>query len=147
MGRGMFITCLYGELHLREHRFRYASAGHCPPWIFGGGAPETLRAGGKPLGLFPPALFDASLVEHEVPLEPGRTLLLYTDGLVEAMDPEGRQLGEAAVAGILAARKDGAAAVEALRSAVHRHRGGREATDDLTLLAVGRTAIRQAVPS
>jgi serine phosphatase RsbU (regulator of sigma subunit) len=92
MRPGMFLTCVYGILDTERHLFRYVCAGHCPPILLGSRTPRLLDAGGKPIGMFPDAVFERSLRTHEVRIEPGTGLLLYSDGLTEALDPSGQPL-------------------------------------------------------
>jgi sigma-B regulation protein RsbU (phosphoserine phosphatase) len=139
---GMFLTCVYGILDTERHQFRYVCAGHCPPIVFGSEAPRLLEAGGKPIGMFPDAVFERSLRTHETRLEPGAGLLLYSDGLTEALDPGGRPLG---LAKILTQLRDEPAApaakvVSGLLETVDRHRAERAHSDDLTLMVLRRTA-------
>ncbi len=137
---GMFVTCLYGVLNTRQNTFHYVSAGHCPPILFGAKEPRLLEAGGKPIGLFPDAIFERSLRAHTVQLEPGAGLVLYSDGLVEAMDTAGGTLGFEAVLGRLRALPAAppSAVVGSLLDAVDRHRGARAHSDDLTLIVLRR---------
>jgi serine phosphatase RsbU (regulator of sigma subunit) len=140
MARAMFVTCHAGVLDLKTGRYRYASAGHCAPLRFGAHGVEALLGGGKPLGMFPGAVFDRSLVERTASLAPGDGLLLFTDGLIEAFDAGGKPLGEEAVLKLLRARAPSAArVVEALLQQVAAHRGDRDVSDDLTLIVVRRS--------
>lgn len=143
MRRGMFVTCVYGVLDVRRHAFRYVSAGHCPPARFGASGAEWLPAGGKPLGLFPSPLFRKSLVEREVKLAPGDGLVLYTDGLPEALDPNGRTVGyEAVLETLRSARNDDADGVlRRLLGTCATHRRGRAQSDDVTLLVLRREPV------
>lgn len=139
MGRGMFITCLYGILDPVGGGFEYASAGHCKPLlVHSGGELEWLDAGGKAVGMFGSRLFDASLKPRRVSLLPGDCLLLYTDGLPEAMDGDHNQLGLDPVEEVArAAAEQGAGSlVKRLLELVDGHRAGAHANDDLTLLAL-----------
>jgi serine phosphatase RsbU (regulator of sigma subunit) len=142
MRPGMFLTCVYGVLDTERHVFRYVCAGHCPPIVFGPDSTRLLEAGGKPIGMFPDALFERSLRPHEVRIEPGTGLLLYSDGLTEAMDPAGRTLGLEAILARL--RSQHAASADAivggLLESVDRHRAGRAHSDDLTLMVLRRAA-------
>ena len=140
MRRGMFVTCFYGVLDAHENVLTYVSAGHCPPLAFGAGAPRWLEAGGKAIGMFPQPVFQKSLVRRDVRLRPGEGLVLYTDGLVECMDPGGRELGGQAVLERLARlpRPAPQAVVDDLFAAVARHQAGSPASDDLTVLVLRR---------
>jgi len=85
----MFVTCLYAVLDPATGHLRYANAGHDLPYRAGPGGVEELRARGMPLGLLPGMGYE----EKEVTLAPGDTLLLYSDGLVEAHDPQREMYG------------------------------------------------------
>jgi serine phosphatase RsbU (regulator of sigma subunit) len=86
----MFVTCLYAILDPRSGRLRYANAGHdLPYWRHQGGGAEELRARGMPLGLMPGMDYE----EKEIVLEIGDRVLFYSDGLVEAHNPEGEMFG------------------------------------------------------
>jgi sigma-B regulation protein RsbU (phosphoserine phosphatase) len=148
MGRGMFVTCLYGVLNTRTHRFSYVSAGHCPPLSFGRRGATYLPAGGKPVGMFPEKIFTASLKPRTVELRPGEGLLLYTDGLIEAMNARGEQLGGDAVLQTLQrlASNPRAQVNEALLGLVEKHRDGHTLSDDLTLLSFQRSATTSEEP-
>ena len=78
----MFVTCLYAVLNPATGHLLYANAGHDLPYRAGPGGVEELRARGMPLGLLPGMGYE----EKETTLSPGDTLLLYSDGLVEAHD-------------------------------------------------------------
>jgi len=144
MRKGMFVTCLYGVLDARSHRFDYASAGHCPPLLYGASRSRWLEAGGKPIGLFEDRMFESSLREQQVVLQPDECLLLYTDGLVEAMNMTGDQLGEDPVAQLLTGHgaDPPSVSVDRLRKCVKKHRGDRLPTDDLTLVVLRRLQLQ-----
>jgi sigma-B regulation protein RsbU (phosphoserine phosphatase) len=149
----MFVTCLYGVLDARTHQFSYVSAGHCPPLLYGARGATYLPAGGKALGMFPESMFTASLKPQVVQLQHAEGLLLYTDGLIEAMNAQSNQLGSDAVrrhAAQLAV--DGSTQVtDALLGLVDSHRDGHPLSDDLTLLSIRRKAVsalpRQTTPA
>jgi sigma-B regulation protein RsbU (phosphoserine phosphatase) len=140
MKRGMFVTCQYGLLNTRKHTFHYASAGHCAPVVFGASKPRCVASQGKPIGLFPERVFLTSLTRHEFTLEPGDGLLLYTDGLVEAMNKDGAQLGYSAVFRCLRewSQASHGSVVDMLCQRVAAHRGKLPPSDDLTMVALQR---------
>ena len=84
----MFVTCLYGVLDPATGRLRYANAGHNLPMSAPDGVVE-LRATGMPLGAMP----DMTYEEKEATLAPGDTVLLHSDGLVEAHNREREMFG------------------------------------------------------
>lgn len=139
IGRGMFITCIYGILDPESHRFVYGNAGHCPPIVYGGTAGVREQApGGFALGMFAPSVFQTNVFESVVELRAEEGILLYTDGLVEAMDPAQQQLGLDPVLGVVHRDPDAELLVQRLVRVVEDHRQDGPATDDLTLLAVKR---------
>jgi len=83
---GMFVTLLYGILHGRNGEFLYARAGHELPMILDpeGQAIAVPQGSGQLLGLFP----DPSLDEQTILIPPGGKLLLYTDGVTDAVDSQ-----------------------------------------------------------
>ena len=85
----MFVTCLYGVLEPATGRFRFANAGHDLPYVKTADGAVELRARGMPLGLMTGMVYE----EKETVLAPGESLLLHSDGMVEAHDPEGRMFG------------------------------------------------------
>jgi len=85
----MFVTCLYCILDPKSGSLSYANAGHDLPYLHRNGEAEELRARGMPLGL----MSKMSYEEKETTLHVGEAALFYTDGLVEAHDPEGEMFG------------------------------------------------------
>jgi serine phosphatase RsbU (regulator of sigma subunit) len=85
----MFVTCFYAILEPESGTLRYANAGHDLPYLWQSGECEELRARGMPLGLMPGMSYE----EKEIVLQEGAVALLYTDGLVEAHDPQREMFG------------------------------------------------------
>jgi serine phosphatase RsbU (regulator of sigma subunit) len=86
----MFVTCFYAILDPKSGTLTYANAGHDLPYLRRrGGDCEELRARGMPLGLMPGMGYE----EKEVALDGGESALFYSDGLVEAHNPEGEMFG------------------------------------------------------
>jgi sigma-B regulation protein RsbU (phosphoserine phosphatase) len=84
-----YATAFLAVLEPAAGRLRYANAGHNPGLLLRrSGAVEQLAATGPPLGLLPGAQYGAA----EVTLAAGDLLLLYTDGITEAANPEGEEL-------------------------------------------------------
>jgi sigma-B regulation protein RsbU (phosphoserine phosphatase) len=85
-----YATAFLGILEPATGRLRYTNAGHNPPLVLrAGGTAEELGSTGVPLGLLPQAAYRAA----ETILGIGDILVLYTDGLVEAADPETNEYG------------------------------------------------------
>jgi serine phosphatase RsbU (regulator of sigma subunit) len=88
---GMFVTAQLVFLETAARRVRYASAGHCPVVLLSaeGGSGRVLEEGGLPLGVSRDEIYS----EHDGALLPGERLMMVTDGLVEAPDADGHELG------------------------------------------------------
>ncbi len=120
-----------------------ANAGHPPPLVIRAGGVEAIDADGLPIGMFRHSRFSPRTVR----LAPGDMLLLYTDGLLEAVDHEGAEYGAARLSARAAAlfRQPPAAAVESYVQDVTAFRGARGPADDLTIMAVQRTTATETV--
>jgi DNA-binding transcriptional regulator YhcF (GntR family) len=88
---GKFVTFFYGVLDTQGRRLTYTNAGHSPPLLVRQGqAARKLEAGAAVLGVFAEVDYEQDSIE----LLPEDRLLLFTDGITEAMDPSGREFGE-----------------------------------------------------
>ncbi len=85
----MFVTLFYGIIDIRRDELTYANAGHNPPYLIGpdNSVSALEGTGGVPLG----ALDGMQYAEKSVTLREGDTVFCYTDGVIEAMDPEGQE--------------------------------------------------------
>jgi serine phosphatase RsbU (regulator of sigma subunit) len=135
----MFITCLYAILDTRSGKLRYANAGHDLPYLRHKGRPgdaSELRATGMPLGLMPGMYYE----EKEAVLEAGDSILFYSDGLVEAHDPQREMFGFPRLQGLVGAHPGGATMVDFLLKELARFVGdGWEQEDDITLVTLERS--------
>src|ERR671920_1453262 len=143
----MFITCLYAILDLESGHLVYANAGHDLPYRRRAGRSEgadELRATGMPLGLMPGMGYE----EKEIVLERGDSVLFYSDGLVEAHDPERDMFGFPRLQGLVGAhRSDGPAMVNFLLSELARFTGEEwEQEDDITLVTLDRSETARPTP-
>jgi serine phosphatase RsbU (regulator of sigma subunit) len=137
----MFITCLYAILNLESGLLRYANAGHDLPYrrrrrsSEAGGA-EELRATGMPLGLLPGMSYE----EKEIVLDRGDSVLFYSDGLVEAHDPERKMFGFPRLQGLVGAHPGGATMIDFLLEELAHFVGDSwEQEDDITLVTLQRS--------
>ncbi len=98
MDPGKFITLFYGILNLENKTFTYTNAGHNFPFLLDKeGKVKTLEKGGTVLGI----LKDAPYEEETVQLEPSNLLLLFTDGITEAVNVEEEMFEEERLLAIL----------------------------------------------
>jgi serine phosphatase RsbU (regulator of sigma subunit) len=135
----MFVTCFYCILDPRRGSLTYANAGHDLPYVRrSGGDCEELRARGMPLGL----MSGTSYEENEVVLDAGEAALFYSDGLVEAHDPEGEMFGFPRLQALVSEHGEEERSLEeALLEELYSFVGeGWEQEDDITLLTLRRSA-------
>jgi phosphoserine phosphatase RsbU/P len=88
--RNQFITAFYGILDASNRTLHYSNAGHNPPLLIDAqGAARFIEWGEQPLGMFR----DTRYHEHYHTFRPGEILVLYTDGVTEALSPNGEEFG------------------------------------------------------
>jgi serine phosphatase RsbU (regulator of sigma subunit)/predicted ester cyclase len=135
----MFVTCFYSVLEPHSGTLSYANAGHDPPYMRrGNDDADELRARGMPLGLMAGMEYE----EQRASLREGESVLFYSDGLVEAHDPEGEMFGFPRLRELIAhhAEEEGALG-EFLMDELYSFVGkGWEQEDDITLLTLRRSA-------
>ena len=133
----MFVTCFYAILHPKRGSLIYANAGHDVPYLHRSGGPEELRARGMPLGLMPGMEYE----EKEIVLDAGEAALFYSDGLVEAHDPEGHMFSFPRLQALIAEHAEKESLEEALLEELYSFVGEDwEQEDDITLLTLRRSA-------
>ncbi|HEX7998270.1 MAG TPA: GAF domain-containing SpoIIE family protein phosphatase [Pyrinomonadaceae bacterium] len=90
--RNQFVTAFYGVLDTSNKTLAYTNAGHNPPLLMDAdGTARFIERGGIPLGMFR----DTRYYEYYQAIESGQTLVLYTDGVTEAMNEKGEEYGRA----------------------------------------------------
>ena len=135
----MFVTCFYAILDPESGTLSYANAGHDPPYMRrGNDDADELRARGMPLGL----MVGMEYEEQRTSLREGENVLFYSDGLVEAHDPEGQMFGFPRLRELIAHHADEEEALgEFLMEELYSFVGeGWEQEDDITLLTLERSA-------
>jgi serine phosphatase RsbU (regulator of sigma subunit) len=136
----VFVTCFYAVLDPESGSLRYANAGHDLPYLRRrSGNCEELKARGMPLGLMPGMGYE----EKEIVLDAGDSAFFYSDGLVEAHDPQGEMFGFPRLRAIVAEHGEERALEDFLMVELHSFVGeGWEQEDDITLLTLRRSTIR-----
>jgi sigma-B regulation protein RsbU (phosphoserine phosphatase) len=132
-----FITFFMTVIDPVSGEMAYTNAGHNPPLIVrAGGGFETLKGGGVILGILPQAMYE----ESRIHMDPGDTLVLFSDGVTEAVDPHEEDFGEERLARLVTSLRDRPAAeiVEAIDSAVTEFTQGAPAADDITVVVARR---------
>ena len=135
----MFVTVLYAVYDPETGEFTYASGGHdAPLLVHSDGSSELLPlTGGIVLGIVP----DLAYGQNSVVLEHGETLVLYTDGVTEAMNGEGEQFGIERLRKVFSGRapKDANEAAHKVFEAVNTFADGAAQSDDITCLTLRRS--------
>jgi sigma-B regulation protein RsbU (phosphoserine phosphatase) len=133
---GKFITFFWGVLETESRQFRYVNAGHNPPMLIRkNGTVEKLEKGGLILGIMKTA---GAYQEGECLIEPGDVLLMYTDGVSEAMNPENIDFSEEALEKIAVGSRNSTAKgiIVAIQDALEVHTKGSPQSDDITMLVL-----------
>ena len=134
-----FVTLFYAELNPELGRLTFLNAGHNPPLIVhAGGTMEQLASGGLPLGI----MADAEFREGHTQLLPGDVLVIYSDGVSEAVNPTGEEFGPTRLYEVVARNLDASASGirDRIESALTKFCQGTPAADDITLVIVKRLA-------
>jgi sigma-B regulation protein RsbU (phosphoserine phosphatase) len=135
----MFVTMVY-LIILPDGSLTLARAGHTQPlvWRKKTGLVECLKSGGLAVGIDKGSVFERVTKDLTFELESGDCLLLYTDGVNEALDSKGQEYGEERLHAVLSqqAPHGPQAVVDGLIADVDRFLGGRRGHDDITLVAL-----------
>jgi len=128
-----FATMAYGVLS-RGGRLTYSNAGHNPPMVFTRGGVRRLEQGGLVLGLFPHAQYE----EETLQLDSGDVLVVFSDGVSEAIDVHGEEFGDDRIVSCIKANRhmDPAALLDCLLAAVRQFSEGTVQRDDVTAMIV-----------
>ena len=134
-----FVTLFYAELDPQKGELTFLNAGHNPPLIVhAGGTMEQLASGGLPLGI----MEDAEFREGRTQLLYGDVLVIYSDGVSEAVNPSGEEFGPTRLYEVVARNLDASAGGirDRIESALTKFCQGTPAADDITLVIVKRLA-------
>lgn len=140
----MFVSMIYLVLDQARGEVSLARAGHTYPllWRKAAAAVESIKSGGLAVGIDRGEVFSRVTKDTAFHMEPGDCLLLYTDGVDEAMNPQGDEFGEQRVVDALnrLAPQGARAVVDGLIAEVNAFTGGRRSHDDITLIALQKAA-------
>jgi serine phosphatase RsbU (regulator of sigma subunit)/anti-sigma regulatory factor (Ser/Thr protein kinase) len=137
-GVDMFITAQLAHVDMGGGKLVLASAGHCPLLLGRGKEVRAISPEGLPLGIMAETAFSV----HAEPLDAATCLLLYTDGLTEARNPEGEFFGQERLARWFQERMQQPASAEELKGELSRmleeFQGGALSNDDQTFLIMAK---------
>lgn len=128
-----YVTLLYGRL-AQTGEFLFCNGGHNPPLIFGKEGVRQIVAAGMPVGVFEAATYSLDSVH----LQPGDTMVIYSDGVTEAENVAGETFGDQRMAEVLEMHSTESASVvlEKLIDALRTFTKGADQLDDITALIV-----------
>lgn len=135
----LFVTAFFGILDQETGVLTYSNAGHNPPYLIrkNGDAPLPLSVTGMPLGIDEEALWGKVSVQ----MDPGDVLILYTDGIPDAQNPEGEFFQEERLIEVVRANANCSSAHELqtqIIEAVQQFMDGAPQFDDITLIVLAR---------
>lgn len=134
----MFVSLVYLMLEPVTGRVKYVNAGHNPPIYYSAasGQLQTLSRTGMVLGIDPEAFFD----QRALAMNPGDFILLYTDGLTDAIDAEENAFGMDRLQEVILANRTASAEelINEIEDALFAHMGDTTPIDDVTLLLLKR---------
>lgn len=130
-----FITFFWGILDLSRQELTYVNAGHNPPYLLHEGSVKELSAGGVILGVMPAFI---PYEQETVHFGPGDRLLIFTDGVTEAMNPEKCEFGEPAVLNRLNSWENETSSqlTDLLLADIRAFAAGESQSDDITIITV-----------
>ena len=134
----MFVTAFYGIYNIKTGEVTYTNAGHNPPYVVrANGSIERLPISKNIIVGF---IENFQFSEETLHLEPGDTLLLYTDGVTEAVDAELKEYGEERLETLLknTTQMGCQEMIDAVKADVKAFTEEAEQSDDITLLAIKR---------
>jgi sigma-B regulation protein RsbU (phosphoserine phosphatase) len=135
---GLFVSLFYGQLTPATGELTYVNAGHNLPLVYSQatGQATSLQRTGMPLGVDA----DATYAQQTLHLSPGDQLLLYTDGVTDALNARGEEFGFPRLQAALRDRPAGQAAevLEALERSLQAFTEGLAPFDDVTLVVAKR---------
>ncbi len=134
----MFVTVFYGIYDIKTGDVTYTNAGHNPPYVAkADGSVVKLPLSKNIIAGF---LKGYQFTEETLQLQHGDTLLLYTDGVTEAVDPDYEEYGEERLEALLknTSQVDCQQLIDAVKADVKVFANGAEQSDDITLLAIKR---------
>ena len=144
-GDNRYATLFYGEFNSQTQILRYVNAGHTAPiFISAKGEVTKLSGGDLPVGMFP----DATFQERRVKLTAGSSIVVYTDGVSDALNSEGEEFGEERIIRCLTSLPrsiDAEGICKRLAEQVAEWAAGADRFDDTTIMALSCQPLKRNV--
>jgi len=132
---GSFITFFWGILNIETQEFTYVNMGHNPPLLIREGSITKLKKGGMILGVLKTVIpYDYEVIK----MKPNDTLLLFTDGVTEAMNNEKEEYTDERLEKLCleTSSNDADIILDNILQDVYKHAAGAEQSDDITSLVL-----------
>jgi phosphoserine phosphatase RsbU/P len=143
VNKGTFVSLIFGVIDTKNETFTFARAGHNPIIYHNQskGEPVMLNTSGLAIGMVSDDRFENNIGVHTIDLQVGDTLVLYTDGYSEAMDPAKNLYGEEKLMSIIQKNNNRVASdlLDAINKDVNRFAGFADQHDDMTMLIIRYT--------
>jgi serine phosphatase RsbU (regulator of sigma subunit) len=140
--KGMFVTAIYGILDRTNHQIRVSSAGHNPMILWRARTDEIVLVNPKgiALGLDRGPVFERTISEEIIQLEPGDRVVFYTDGTVEAMNERKEDFGDKRFRELCRkfAKLESNQFLNLIMKALDEHQGSAPQHDDMTIVTFRR---------
>lgn len=143
MRRDMFITIVYAVFDLKTETVTLARAGHELPFFYdsqddGRVVIGPVESPGMPVGMVPPAIFDAIICDTQIQFGKNDALLFYTDGLTESVNSEGEEFSGARLLEVLQMHGGDSAQglLDQALESLNRFSASASLADDLTIIAI-----------
>jgi serine phosphatase RsbU (regulator of sigma subunit) len=137
----MFLTILYMVLNVRTRELQVVNAGHNPLILFRDNSYRLINPSGIAVGFDLGPIFDKKLKDDVIQIKKGDRILVYTDGVVEAMSEDNEEFGEERFLDIVMnhGSKRSGEFINVLVNAMTEHQGEAEQHDDITILTFMHT--------
>jgi Serine phosphatase RsbU, regulator of sigma subunit len=142
--KASFISALYGIIDTERNLFQLSNAGHCPAVVVQGDDARLIKMKGLALGLDKGTLFSQHVSETHIELNIGDVVVLYTDGVIEAVDKHEEQFGYDRLMEVvrLSRKKTASEIKNDIFNAVNFFTNdGGAVRDDLTIVVLKRCAV------
>ncbi len=138
--KGMFVTALYCILNKKSREIRVASAGHNPlvVWRAAENQIQLVNPSGIALGFDKGPVFERTVKEEKVALNPGDRVVMYTDGVVEAMNADNQEFGDKRFHQLVKqlGTRDSNQMLNLVIKAIDDYRGDAPQSDDITIVTL-----------
>jgi serine phosphatase RsbU (regulator of sigma subunit) len=138
LDRSWFVTITLALFDMNEKTLKFCRAGHMPVVVASNGTVQAYRTDGMGVGMEKGIIFEKSLVEEVVRLQPGQIYAFFTDGVTEAMNERSELFGDDNLNKILKNKTlhKSAEIVNEVWQSVKIFRGEAEVNDDMTMVVV-----------